>query len=146
MRHSFEVAEALIDLRVIQLVDALGSELLDVERRHHGSVDHRSTQRLIVDLFLAREISHESAGECVTCTRGIENGLERIRGRREIIVFCEKRRTVFSALDDDGFQAEVHDLSSGFMDVRLIGQLSRFGVIDDNAVDDLDRFDKLILC
>src|SRR5687768_11497332 len=113
MRHPFEVAKSLIDLRVIKLVHALGPELLDIERRHDGAIDHRPPHRVVVDLALACKITHEAPGERITRSGRIENTLEWIGGRRKVSVLRKQRRAVLAALYDDRFQAEVHYLFRG---------------------------------
>ena len=45
MRHRLERLEPLVDLGIIESIDTLGAELLDVERRHHRAVNHRTPQR-----------------------------------------------------------------------------------------------------
>src|SRR5688572_494119 len=110
MRHALEIPEPLIDLRIVEAINTFGAEPLDVERSHHRTINACSPHRLVGDLFLACEITHESAGKSVACARRVENAFEWISRRREEAIFCEQRRAIFPALDDDCLQAIVHDL------------------------------------
>src|SRR5215208_5830995 len=59
--HALELSEALVDLFVREAADAVGAELLDVEGGHDGAEDDGAAQRLVVNLLVAREVSHEAA-------------------------------------------------------------------------------------
>src|SRR5438445_7918041 len=142
MRHLFERLKTLVYLSVIQLIDALGAELLDVERRNHRTVDHRPSQRVVIDLLLRGKVTHKPAGKGIPRTSRIENTFKRVRRNDKVSVTCEQSSSVFSALNYDSFEAVVHDRFRGFMDVWLISQLSGLGVINDDTINDFYRFDK----
>ena len=50
LRHRVQLVDARGDLLAGQALQALGAELLDVERREHGRVRHRAAQQLVGEL------------------------------------------------------------------------------------------------
>src|SRR5688500_12909322 len=56
--HALEVAEAAVDLLGGEALDALGAELLDVERSHHGAEDDGAAHGLFVGEVVAGEVAH----------------------------------------------------------------------------------------
>src|SRR6266436_9910229 len=120
MGKAFEVTEALIDLVMGQLLYPFGAKLFHVERRHHRSEDHGPTQSAGIELFLTREITHQAACKSVTGACRIKDCFQRIRRNREVLVFSEHGRAVFSSLDDQGVGPPREDLASGFYQIRLV--------------------------
>ena len=145
MRHRLERLEPLVDLWVIESIDAFRAKFLDVERRHHRTVNHRPPHRFRSDLILRSEIAHEPAGERIARTGRVKDAFERIRRHNEVAVFGEQRRSVLAAFDNNGFRAELHDFACRHVNASFLGQLPRLGVVDDDAIDDLDRLDQGVL-
>src|SRR5215813_4088082 len=100
MCHSFEGMKTIVDLSVRQTPDSLSAKLLHIKRGHHRSKNHCASHRAFIDLFLARQVAHETTRERVAGAGGIKHRLERIRRNREITVARKERRAVFAALDD----------------------------------------------
>src|SRR5689334_24033025 len=99
MCHLFEGVKTIVDLGVRQTPDSLRAKLLHIKRGHHRSKNHCASHRALVDLFLAREVAHETTRERVARASRIKHRLERVRGDREITVAREERRAVLAALD-----------------------------------------------
>src|SRR3954452_10509168 len=73
-----ELVDALGDLVGGQARDALGPELLDVERRQRRAVGHGAAQGVVVAGAAARgEVADEAAGEGVAGAGRVDDGLER---------------------------------------------------------------------
>ena len=75
---------------VAEAHDALGAELLDVERGQRGAVGHRRAQQLVREAILLRarrsrrgDVADEAAGEGVAGAGRIDDALERVGGQRE---------------------------------------------------------------
>src|ERR1044072_1996977 len=126
MCHSFEGMKTIVDLKVRQTPDSLSAKLLHIKRGHHRSKDHCASHRALVDLFLAREVTHEATPARVARTRRIKYWRERVRGNREITVAREERRAVLATLDDQRFWSPTENLARGFDQVGNPGQLSSF--------------------
>src|SRR5215831_1592962 len=111
VRKALEVAEPLIDFIMSQPAHSFSPKLLDVERGHHRSKNHRAPQRPLVQLFLAREITHQAAGESVACAGRIKNRLQRVSGNREVLVFGKHGGTIFSAFYDQRLRSPGKNLA-----------------------------------
>src|SRR6185369_2499764 len=96
MCHPFEGTKTIVDLSVRETPDSLSAKLLHIKRSHHGSKNHRSSHCALVELFLAREVTHKSTGKGVAGAGRIKHRLQRISGNREITVGCEERGAVFA--------------------------------------------------
>src|SRR6185295_18323767 len=127
MCHSFEGMETIVDLSVRQTPHSLSAKLLHIKRGHHRSKNHCASHRALVNLFLAREVAHETTCERVAGARRIKHRLERVRRNREITVARKERRAVLATLDDQRFWSPTEDLARGFDQVGNFGELSRFG-------------------
>src|SRR5260370_36185969 len=100
MSKALEIAKALVDFVVSQTLHAFSAELLNVERRHDRTENHRPSQRRLIQLFLTGKISHQASGKSITCARWIENRLERVGRDREVFCGREHSRAVFTSFHD----------------------------------------------
>src|SRR6185369_9034633 len=73
MCHLFEGVKTIVDLSVRQTPDPLSAKLLHIKRGHHRSKNHRASHRALVDLLLAREVTHEATRKRVAGTGRIEH-------------------------------------------------------------------------
>ena len=113
MCHSFEGPKTIVDFSVRKPPDSLSAKLLYIKRGHHRSKNHRASHRAFVDLFLARQVAHETARKRVPRAGGIKHRLQRIRGNREITVGRKERRAVFTTLDDQCSRSPIQDFARG---------------------------------
>src|SRR6185503_14333637 len=60
MCHSFEGVKTIVDLSVRQPPYSLSAKLLHIKRGHHRSKNHCASHRALVNLFLARQVPHET--------------------------------------------------------------------------------------
>src|SRR5688572_20703726 len=121
MRHALERAKTIVDLVVRQPPHSFGAKLFDVERRHHRTKDHRTTHRIFVQLFLARQVTHETAGKRITRSSRIENRFKWISGDGEIAVVGKQRRAVLAAFDDQRLWSPTQNLARRFDQVWNAG-------------------------
>src|SRR5207302_10225672 len=69
----------------------------------------------------------------------IEDCFERISGNRKVCVPGKHRRAVLAALYNQSLWSPRKNFSRRLDQLRLISQLTRFGVIDDHKINDFDR-------
>src|SRR5258706_3560563 len=100
MCEAFEVTKPSVDLIMRQLLHPFGAKFFDVERPHHRPEDHGATQSASIELFLTRQITHQTTCERASRTRPIKDRFQRISGNRKVFVPAEHGRAVLSALDD----------------------------------------------
>ena len=73
---------------------------------------------------------------------GIDDVLERERGRREDAVLVEEQRARVAALDDDGARPELADGARRGGQVGLARELARLLVVEEQHVDALEQLEQ----
>src|SRR5271155_5671175 len=92
------------DLSIGEADDALGAELLDVERSQGGAVGHRRAQQLVRDALVVQvggDVADEPTGERVARTGRVDDTLQGIGGEREEVLARDQRGAVLALLGDD---------------------------------------------
>src|SRR5574341_1538179 len=133
--HVRECEEPVLDLAPLEPLEPLQREVLDGERGHGGSADHRPPERGWIRGVLLREVPHEPAGKGVPRPGRIEDRFEREGGREEVLAARDQERAVLAALDHDGPRAHLADRPGRPDQVGLARQHPRLGVIDEEHVD-----------
>src|SRR5215472_16854075 len=139
-REVTEFLEAGIDFTARQSAEPVDAEFLAAEAAHHRAVNHRTADFVVIGpgIFqinpLSRKVTHESAGETIARSGGIENVFEQVAGNHEVPVAPPEDRAVFSALDDQRVRSHAEDLPGGFLQVRFAGEHTGFAVIDQQEI------------
>src|SRR4249920_3101191 len=110
---SFEVSQfaedlkAFIDFLACQGLQAFGSKALHGKRSHHAAVEQGALQHFAAQVFLRRDVAHETTRERIACAGWVLYLLDG-QGRRAERVMSyakrsfaeENRRAILSVLDD----------------------------------------------
>src|SRR5262245_25749789 len=111
-----------------ELAEALGAEFLDGEAAEDGAVDHCTSERRVIRTAAAGEVAHEAAGEGVARACRIMRLFKREGRNTEDAAFVHHHGAVLAAFHDEGFGAELEDVSRGQKEVMFVGELARFGI------------------
>src|SRR5436853_76785 len=131
------------DLLIGKPSQALATEVLDSKRSHNRTEDDRAAHRVFVVGSRSGEIPHKPSREAVTGSSWIEHILERVSRGGEVRVVGEHHSAVLTSLYDQSLWPHGEDPLSSANKVRLLGKLSRFGIIDDQDINFFQRLGEL---
>src|SRR5580700_10273015 len=112
-----EFPKARLNLVAGQRAEAVHAEVLATEAAHHRAVNHGAAQLRHVRLAVRRlnplpsQIAHEAAREGIARARRVENILQQVAWRDEMLAPVEKDCAILAALDDQ--RARAHALDPG---------------------------------
>src|ERR1043166_1282828 len=140
----FEVGDAFFDFGAGDFGDAGEAEAFAAKGGDDGSVNHGATEVALHGPFGGCEIAHHAANEGVAGAGGIDDGGERISGGDEEAVRAGEDGAVLAFLDDDVFWPELVDGARGGEEVRVIGQLLGFALVEDKSMNALEEAEQVL--
>ena len=134
---------AVLDLGLVEVVEALRTKSFDAEAGHDGAEDDGAAEVLVGEVARTVEPSAEAAQEGVAGAGGVEEVEHREGGRGEDAIRREKEGAVFTFFDDEALRTHIADHARSFDEVGFAGELAGLGVVDDEDVDTFEGVEEL---